>query len=132
MYAPRHGNLKTALPAPCGPLLGVSGGQYSAIQSRQTKHRERRLTDLKGPTLDPHPADPETRLEYLEGRLALCWRVMLCAAALAVVSWLLADAVGGSLSTYLFGGACLVSAFCAVSGALMDGERERLKRLIAS
>lgn len=57
---------------------------------------------------------------------------MVVAVTVAVASWLLADVIGGPVPLYVFGGAALVSAFCSLSGALMDGERERLKRSIAT
>lgn len=90
------------------------------------------MNEPQGINLDPHPADPLVRLQYLDKRLALCWRVMALAVSLAVASWPLANVIGSGVSMYVFGGASLVSAFCALSGALMDGERERLKRLLAS
>lgn len=90
------------------------------------------MNEPQGLNLDPHPADPLARLQHLDKRLALCWRVMAIAVCTSVASWLLADVIGGSVPMYVFGGAALVSTFCALSGALMDGERERLKRLLAN
>lgn len=89
------------------------------------------MNEHQGFNLDPHPADPLARLQYLDKRLALCWRVMVIAVTIAMASWLLADVIGGLVPMYVFGGAALVGAFCALSGSLMDGERERLKRLLA-
>lgn len=86
------------------------------------------MNDPRGFNLDPHPADPLARLQYLDKRLALCWRVMVVAVTTVVASWLLVDVVGGLAPMYVFGGATLVCVFCALSGALMDSERERLKR----
>lgn len=89
------------------------------------------MNEHQGFNLDPHPADPLARLQYLDKRLALCWRVMVIAVTIAMASWLLADVIGGLVPMYVFGGAALVGAFCALSSSLMDGERERLKRLLA-
>lgn len=74
------------------------------------------MNKQQGLNLDPHPADPLARLQYLDKRLALCGRAMTLAVSIAVASWLLVDVIGGPVPMYVFGGAALVSGFCALSG----------------